>query len=135
MINIVLSCFGNFKFVSSSSLYFFPLFFLRPPTPSFVFGIRWIAAHIRRELVPSSVFDIHLVTDPLGPVSLVFLVPEAAIVRYVRMFPATFELGTVRAVLVDGLVAAASSTAITRLAAVTTAASGAPPVACLASIR
>ena len=45
--NVVLSCFGNFKFVSLFAFYLCPLvFLLDPPTPSFLFRIGGIAAHI-----------------------------------------------------------------------------------------
>ncbi len=78
--------------------------------------------------MPSSVFDVHLITNPLGPVTLVLLVPEAALVGQVGMFSAAFELCAMRTIFVDGLVATSSTTAIARLAAATSALVGVPPV-------
>jgi hypothetical protein len=91
--NITLNCVGNCKFVSSLSFHLFPIIVLDPPTLSFFVQVGRISSHIRRKLVPSSILEVHLVANPLGPVSLVLFVPETSVVGYIGVLPATFVLG------------------------------------------
>ena len=49
------------------------------PTLSVALTLAWVPTHVGGELVARSVGDLHLVTDPLGPVPLELLVPETSV--------------------------------------------------------
>ena len=65
--------------------------------------------------MPSNILHVHLIANPLGPVALVVLVPEAFVIRNIGMLPATLVSGAMWAILVDGL-GTSTASAITRFA-------------------
>ena len=67
--------------------------------------------------MPSFVFHVHFIANPFCSISLILLVPEAAVIGDVGVFPAALELLAVGAFFVDCSFFSSSS-AVTRAAAV-----------------